>query len=549
MQYRDICRIVGFYLLIFTACLFVPLALSLYYQWLDDPNFHPQPYSTIDFIYTICLSAGLACGLIYIGKGTSGNIYRKEGLAAVAIIWLLTPAISALPWLTSDTLDNFWQAYFEMVSGFTTTGSTILHAKKFDAAGVEIPIENIIEGVRDTKYIFYGSIKPLRDPATGEIIKEGIEAVERTLLFWRSFTQFLGGGGIVVLFVAILPFLGVGGKMLFQSEVSGPNKGGVKPRIKETAVQLWKIYIALTIAQIIMHLVTEPLMPFFDATTLAFSTLSTGGFSVRNISVAAYQSPITEWVIILFMIIGSINFTLYYHIVHGKLFKIYEIEFFLFLILIAVLSAVVSWQIVGSEVLSLNGTFKGFFSIWESIRYGSFQLVSAMSSTGFSSTNYDIWPYTAQALMWIAMFFGGMSGSTAGGMKTIRLYMLFRIAQYKVEQIFRPENVRIFQIGTWEVDSSRAVTVLTFFLLVASSAAFGTLVYIFDGVDLETATSLVACMVNNTGLSFRMAGPQYSCAFLSDIGLFISSILMILGRLEYYSLLALFVPAFWRRDT
>lgn len=549
MLYRDICRIVGFYLLIFTACLFIPLTLSLYYQWLDDPIFHPQPYSTIDFFYTILLSAGLAGLLIYIGRGTSGNIYRKEGLAAVAIIWLITPAISALPWLTSDTLDNFWQAYFEMVSGFTTTGSTILHAKKFDAAGVEIPIEKIIEGVRDTKYIFYGSVKPLRNPATGEIIKEGIEAVERSLLFWRSFTQFLGGGGIVVLFVAILPLLGVGGKMLFQSEVSGPNKGSVKPRIKETAVQLWKIYIVLNIAQIIILMVTEPLMPFFDAVTIAFSTLSTGGFSIRNISLAAYHSPSTEWVVILFMILGSINFTLYYHIVQGKLFKIYEIEFFLFLFLITLLAIITSWQIVGSQILTLDGSFEGFFSIWESIRYGSFQLVSAMSSTGFSVIDFDIWPYTAQSLMWIAMFFGGMSGSTAGGMKTIRLYMLFRIAQYKVEQMFRPENVRLFQIGTWEVDSSRAVTVLTFFLLVASSAVFGTLVYIFDGIDLETATSLVACMVNNTGLSFRMAGPQFSCAFLSDIGLLISSILMILGRLEYYSLLVLFVPAFWRRDT
>lgn len=549
MLYRAICRIVGFYFLIFTACLFVPLALSIYYQLLNDPVFHPQPYTTIDFFYTIGLSASLAGLFIYLGRNAAGSIYRKEGLAAVVIIWLITPAISALPWLTSHTLDNFWQAYFEMVSGFTTTGSTILHAKNFDASGYEIPIEHVIEGVRDTTYIFNGTVNPIRNPLTGEIVKEGIEAVERTLLFWRSFTQFLGGGGIVVLFVAILPLLGVGGKMLFQSEVSGPNKGSVTPRIKETAVQLWKIYIFLTIAQIVIQFAANPSLPFFDSLTIAFSTLSTGGFSIRNLSIASYQSPITEWVIILFMIIGSINFTLYYYVAQGKLFKIYEIEFFLFLFLIFALSGMVVWQIIGSEVLKLGGIHEGVFSFFEAFRYGTFQLVSAMSSTGFVTIDYDKWPYAAQALLWVAMFFGGMSGSTAGGIKTIRLYMLFRIAQYKVEQLFRPENVRIFHVGKWEVDSGRAITVLTFFLIVSAAAVLGTIIYIYDGIDLETSTSLVACMLNNTGLSFRMAGPQFSCAFLSDLGLILSSLLMILGRLEYYSLLAVFVPAFWRKDT
>ncbi|KAF3363034.1 Trk system potassium uptake protein TrkG [Chlamydiales bacterium STE3] len=549
MLYKSISRIVGFYLLIFAVVLLIPFCLALYYQLLNDPVSHPQHYTADDFFYTLLIALSLGGVCVYIGRNASGNIYRKEGLAAVVLIWLLTPAISAIPFLTSGTLDSFWQAYFEMASGYTTTGSTILHAKKFNAQGEEIPIERIIEGVRDTKYLFYGTVSPVRDPTTGEVVKEGIEAVERTLLFWRSFTQWLGGGGIVVLFVAILPLLGVGGKVLFQSEVSGPSKGSITPRIKETALQLWQIYIFLTLAQIFMLAVMEPTLPLFDNVTIAFSTISTGGFSVRNTSLAAYQSVAVEWVVLFFMIVGSVNFTLYYYIVRGKLFKLYETEFVLFIFLMGFLAIFVSWLIIDSQMVMLTGIMDGVFSLGPSLRYGVFQLVSAMSSTGFSTIDYDVWPFTAQSLLWIAMFFGGMSGSTAGGIKTIRLYMLFRIAQYKVESLFRPENVRLFQIGNWEVDSSRAATVLTFFLVIAAASVFGTLVYIFDGVDMETSIGLVACMVNNTGLSFRMAGPQFSCAFLSDFDLFISSFLMILGRLEYYSLLAVLVPAFWRKDS
>ncbi|MGK5594370.1 MAG: TrkH family potassium uptake protein [Parachlamydiaceae bacterium] len=549
MLYASISRIVGFYFLIFSAVLLLPLGLSLYYQWLDDPVFHPHPYVTIDFFYTILISLSLSAILIYHGRNAIGTLFRKEGVAAVVLIWLLTPAVSSVPFLTSGTLDSFPQAYFEMASGFTTTGSTILDAKKYNEEGLEVPIEKTIVGVRDTKYLFYGTVAPIRDLTTGEVIFEGIEAVERTLLFWRSMTQWLGGGGIVVLFVAILPILGVGGKVLFQSEVSGPSKGTVTPRIKETAVQLWNIYLSLTIAEIFLLIVTNDNMPLFDAVTIAFATLSTGGFSIKNMSIASYQNITTEMVILLFMLLGSINFTLYYFVLRGKFFKLYETEFIIFICLTIFITLFSSYLIIGSQKINLSGDMDGLYSSIQSFRYGIFQLISAMSTTGFVTTNFDIWPYTAQAMMWIAMFFGGMSGSTAGGLKSIRLFMLFRIAQYRIESLFRPENVRLFQVGNWEVDSSRAATVLTFFLVAAAASVFGTIFYIFDGVDMETSIGLVACMVNNTGMSFRMAGPLSSCAFLTDRGLFISAFLMILGRLEFYSLLALLVPAFWRKDS
>jgi len=548
MLYRDICRIVGFYLLLLAAFLLIPLGLSLYYQFFTDPLQHPQPYTTLDFLYTILATLALSGLLIFLGRNSEGSMYRKEGLAAVVLIWLLTPALSGLPFLTSGTLHNFWQAYFEMASGYTTTGSTVLMAKKYDPAGQEIPLTKTIVGVENVQYHFYGTVKPLRDPQNGAIVKEGVEAVEKTLLFWRSLTQWIGGGGIVVLFVAILPLLGVGGKLLFQAEVTGPSKGALTPRVKETAIRLWKIYLFLSLLEVAALLLFNHKLPLFDAVTLTFSTLSTGGFSIKNESVAAYHSPAMEWVIIVFMIAGSVNFSLYYHAGKGKFFKLYETEFLLFAILLIILCAGAVYAIMGRPQIGLNGLSQGIFTAQEAFRYGVFQMVSAMTSTGFVTTNYDFWPYAAQALLWMAMFFGGMSGSTAGGIKTIRLFILFRVAQYKVESLFHPENLRIFRIEKWEVDPSMAITVLCFFLIVASVSALGTLLYIFDGIDLETALGLVACMVNNTGFSFRMAGPQYSCAFLSDFSLIVSALLMIMGRLEFYAILAVLVPAFWKKN-
>lgn len=550
MSYRDISRIVGFYLLLLSGALTIPFGLSLYYQLQADPISHPQPYVTIDFLYAILLSLILSGLMIFWGRKSAGSIYRKEGLAAVVFIWLLTPAISALPFLTSGTLESFWHGYFEMASGYTTTGSTILVPKKYDpSTGQEIPIKLEAAGVIDVGYTFYGTVAPVRDPATGAILKEGIEAVERSLLFWRSFTQWLGGGGIVVLFVAILPLFGVGGKLLFQTEVTGPNKGAVTPRIKETALHLWKIYLLLTGLEIAAFYIFNRDLPFFDKITITLANISTGGFSVRNESIAAYHDISIEWIIITFMLLGSINFSLYYHAAKGKFYRLYETEFLLFMGIVFVLSFMVSWQIFGAEKISPSGVSQGTFNLSEAIRYGFFQTVSSLTSTGFFSTQYNFWPYAAQALLLLSMFFGGMSGSTAGGIKTLRLYMLFRIAQYKIESIFRPENVRLFKVESWEVTSAAAITVLCFFLIVASSAALGTLIYIFDGIDLETSLSLVTCMLNNTGLSFRIAGSEYSCAFLSKFSLILSSLMMILGRLEYYALLAFLVPAFWRRDS
>lgn len=552
MLYRDICRIVGFFTIGFSLALIVPLLVGLYFQFIADPSLHPQPHANGAFLESIAIGLLVGFILLFIGRDASGHLFRREGLAAVVIIWFLAPVIAAMPFFLSHTLKDPSQAYFECTSGLTTTGSTVLHAKKYDpVTGEEIPYQITWLGVRDTTYTFYGTVPPIKDPVTGAVLHEGIEAVTKSLLFWRSFMEFLGGLGIIVLFVAILPALGVGGKVLFQAEATGPIKDTWTPRIKEMAMQLWKIYTGLMIIQVILLMATNGEMGWFDAVTIGFSTLSTGGYSVRNASIASYQSATTEWIVIVFMIFGSINFTLYYYAIKGKFFRVYDKELLIYFAIMIVACILIIWNLQGTEKTPLVGEHDpGSLLTWgEATRYGVFQLVSAQSTSGFVTIDFDAWPYIVQVILIIAMYFGGMSGSTASGIKIIRLYMLFKIVQYKVETLFRPQTVRSFRLGDRSIDASSTTTALCFFVTIAAISIMGIFLYVLNGVDIETAVSLVASMVNNSGLTFRMAGPTQSCAFLTDFGTMLSSVLMILGRLEFFAILALLVPAFWKQTS
>ena len=339
--------------------------------------------------------------------------------------------------------------------------------------------------------------------------------------------------------------MGVGGKVLFQAEVPGPVKEAITPRVKETASLLWKLYLGFTLAEVVLLMWTNTEMELFDAVTITLSNLSTGGFSTRNASIGAFDSPATEWVIILFMLIGSINFALYFYCLRGKFYRLYEPEFILYLTLLLIFSSIVTWNLVGTEKLLLAGG-EGEFTWAESFRYGFFHLISAQTSTGFVTSDFDKWPYVNQAMLLTVMYLGSMSGSTGGGIKIVRHYMLFRIAQDKVESIFRPERVRRFRIGGKMVDSNTAITVLTFFLIVAFLAVLGTLLLALNGVDLETSLTVTTCMLNNIGLAFRMAGPTESFAFLPVFAKILSCFWMVLGRLEFYAVLVILIPAFWR---
>ena len=546
MLYKEINKVLGIYLLYLAAGLIIPLGVSAYYQFIEEPLFHPQPHATIYFFYTILICYAISGFFLWMGRHATGNLYRREGLAVVVFIWFLTGIIGGLPFYLSGTFEYFIDAYFETISGLTTTGASVMHPKMYHAVtGAEIPIKKTIGDFYNITYSFYGTIKPVVDPNSGEVLFSGIEAVSKGLLFWRSFMQWVGGMGIVVLFVAILPALGVGGKTLFQAEVPGPTKESITPRIKETASMLWRIYFGFSLIEVGLLRYTNPQMSLFDAVTTTFSTISTGGFCVYNTSIEHYQSAATEWVIMLFMLLGSINFSLYFQCIRGKFYRLVDLELIVYLILLGSACIFISFHLFNTPIYPIEDITGGVFSFFESIRYGCFQTISLMTSTGFTTTNYDQWPYVNQILLLLLMFIGSMSGSTGGGIKIIRHCMLFKIGQRNVESMFRPETVKNISIGKHQVTTTNAITVLCFFLIIIAFSALGTFFLALDGVDLDTALSINACMLNNIGAAFRMANPSESFAFLSTFGKLICSLWMIMGRLEFFAVLIIFFPAFW----
>lgn len=545
MLYREIFRILGNYLLYLALILCLPLGVALYYEYISLTPEYDQLHCSLQFLETIFITVILAFIFRFIGRNASHQIFRREGIVIAVGIWLITSCIAATPYYLTKTLDRPVDAFFEAMSGLTTTGASLLTPKAYNDAGQEIPITITNEHVPNKVYTYYGTITPVKD-ADGKILASGMQAVSKAVLFWRSFTQWIGGMGIVVLFLTVLPALGVGGKILFQAEVPGPVKETITPRLRDTASLLWKIYFGVTLLQIILLLWTNQQMPIFDSVCIAFSTLSTGGFTVVDNSIASYHNAATDWVIIAFMIIGSINFSLYFHIIRGKFYRIYSPDFFLFITSVIVGSVLVSAYVIGIKTYSLGGNVAETYDLSTAIRQGAFQSISAQTSTGFSTANYDLWPFPSQMFMLLLMFFGGMSGATCGGIKTTRFYILYKILVHRIEAIFRPDTVRKLKIGSSEIDPSKANTVMAFFCIALFSVLVGTVSYIMNGIDPETSLGLVACMLNNIGMAFRAAGPANAFNFMSDFSKLMSSFWMLLGRLEFFAILLLFIPSFWK---
>lgn len=538
MVLSQIYQILSKYLLYLSFALLIPLGVAAYYQFLAI-DFHPQPHSTLAFFLTFAISLLFSFILRRLGGKEPGQLLRRESILLVVLIWIVTAFISSLPFTFSRTL-NPLDSYFESMSGLTTTGATVICPKAYNATtGEEMPIYVTNPHVPDTTYVYYGTVAPVRDPETNLILHSGIEAVGKALLFWRSFLQWIGGMGIVVIFLTVLPALGVGGKVLYQMEVTGPVKDGITPRVKETSSQLWKLYLFLTLLEIVLLILVNREMPLFDAICLSLSNISTGGFSVRNGNISSYNSTATEWIVMLFMILGSINFALYFHAIRLKFSKINVPDFFLFLFTALIGCLVVSFFLIGQ-------TEAGIHSFGQAFKEGSFQAISAQTSTGFVIANYDYWPFASQMFMLFLMFIGGMSGSTAGGMKTSRFYILYKIILHRLESIYRPDTVRCLKIGQSEIDDKNAQTVLTFFCIAAFFTVVGTAFLIIDHVDPETSLGLAASLLNNVGLGFRAAGPENSLAFLSPISKILAIFWMLLGRLEFYVMLILFLPSFWK---
>ncbi len=533
MFFANIFRILGKYLFYFALVLCFPLGVAIYYEFMVPPEMHPQPHGTMAFLGSLLFCTFLALFFHLLGRKADRHLYRRESLALVVLIWIVSTLVSAAPFYLSGSLQKPLDACFEAVAGLTTTGCSLLSAKQFDPQGNEIPIK--IERGKDPHktYFYYGTIDPIYDFHSQKVLT-GLNALGRAVLLWRSFLQWIGGMGIVVLFLTLLPALGVGGKLLYQMEITGPVKESVAPRIKEAASLLWKLYFGLSFVELLLLMWTNDKLSLFEAVTITFSNISTGGFSIYGSSLEYYKSLATQWIVIIFMILGSINFSLYFHILKFRFYRIYVPDLFLFL----------AFLLLGSLAVSLP--LLQIFSIKEAFHYGIFQAISAQTSTGYVIDNYDKWPFISQMFLLLLMYVGGMAGSTSGGIKTNRFYILYKIISHRLEILFRPESVRKLYIGETEVDMKTGSLVLIFFFLVTFFTVFGSTCYILDGIDPETSLGLTACMLNNTGIAFRAASPFGSFNFLSPFSKLLSLFWMLLGRLEYFSVLVIFFRSFWR---
>jgi trk system potassium uptake protein TrkH len=473
-------RTLGALLLFLAAALLVPLACALFY---GDGTAGAFLLSA-----AICAACGGGC---YRSFHSKGDLSVREGFAIVTFGWLAFALFGALPYVISGGIPAYVDAFFEAMSGFTTTGSTIL---------------------------------------------TDIEALPPSLLFWRSFTQWLGGMGIIVLSLAILPMLGVGGMQLFKAEVPGPTADRLTPRIQDTAKLLWGVYLLLSIIE--LGLLMAGNMNFFDAINHTFTTMATGGFSTRNASVAAYHSAYIDGVITLFMFLAGVNFTLHYLALRGRPLDFWRNEEFRFYL----------WLTLGATVLltlfNLAGPYAG---IGDSLRYSAFQVVSIMTTTGYATADYERWHVFCQYLLVACMFVGGCAGSTGGGMKVARVLLLFKHAHVQLFRLIHPRAVRLVKLGERPVDKEVMQSILGFFALYMGIFVSASLVMAALGMDLVSAGSAVVTALGNVGPGLGTVGPVQHFAYVPTVGKLVLALCMLLGRLELFTVLVLFIPSFWRK--
>ena len=458
--------------------------------------------------------------LLLIGRGSgaqqgTGGLARREALLFVSAAWILGAAFAAVPYLlwarmaadASHPFRSIVNCYFEGMSGLSTTGATVL---------------------------------------------TDIASLPEPLLLWRALTQWLGGLGIIVLFVAVLPSLGVGAKKLFRAEVAGPEPEGVRPHIGEAARLLWTIYVVLTLVQIVAFRLAG--MPFFEATCHSLTTLASGGFSTHSSSIGAYESRWIPLITILFMVLASTNFGLFYAAVRGRLRVIWQDpEFRCYLFLLAAGSAVIVCSLLGagSDITTTAGAMQPA-TIPNTLTHGVFTAVSIQTNTGFTTADYDTWPFAAKAVIVMMMFIGGCAGSTGGGIKVIRIWLALRIMLSELERAFRPNVVRPLRIGQTAIDSEQRLGTIAYVLgIVVIFAAGAGLLMVFESgnaeCDFTTAATASLASLCTVGPGLAHVGASENYAWFSDTSKLLLCFLMVIGRLEVFAILAVLSPRFWMK--
>lgn len=444
-----------------------------------------------DFIYSGVLCFMFGSILVWFTRNAPKNIGKREGYLIVTLGWMVLVFSGAIPLYFSDRFTGFTDAFFETMAGYTTTGASIL---------------------------------------------TDIEAMPPSILLWRSITHWIGGMGIIVLTLAILPLLGIGGMQLFMAESPGVTADKLHPRIKETAKRLWAIYVMLTGVQ--TYLLMFGGMGFFDAINHAMSTLSTGGFSTKNASIAYYDSAYIQWVIILFMFLAGINFSLTYFAMKGRLRKVWENEEFRFYLFLSLLVSV---------FVSLVVFAQGNITLEKAFRDGFFQVITILTTTGFATADYTSWtPFLTMTFFWL-MFMGASAGSTSGGVKLVRHTIILKNSWFELKRLIHPSAVIPVKLNNRAVSTEIVFNVMSFFLIYLIVFIFGGVVMTFLGLDFESALgSSIACL-GNIGPGLGSVGPMSNYAHISDVGKWFLGFLMLLGRLELFTVLILFSPHFWRR--
>lgn len=483
MNLRQVISVIGALFIALGVVMVVPLVISLF----DGANAHEA------FLISSLLAIGLGLILqIFRKPGEVDELRAREGFAIVTIGWVTLPLIGALPFFLSGAIPNLTDAYFESVSGFTTTGASIL---------------------------------------------ADVESLPLGVLFWRSFTHWLGGMGIIVLYLAILPMMGAGGIQLFKAEVAGPSKDKLTPRVVTTARLLWGIYVFLTVVEIL--LLSLGGMPLFDAICHSFGTIATGGFSTKNASIAFYQSAYIESVVTIFMLLAGVNFALHYAALKGDVLQYLrnaEFRYYIstFLIALTLLIIVNAPKEYGGDFLS-------------ALRFGAFNLASIMTCTGFATTDFALWNPLAQLVLFFLMFPGGCAGSTAGGIKNIRIYILLKSVINAIRRLIYPKAILPIRVDRQVIDPEVLTGIGGFLLLYLMTFLGGSMILCATGLDLVAALSGTASCLAGIGPGLSSVGPMGNYAHLTDVAKWVLMGCMVLGRLEILTVFVLFTPTFWKK--
>ncbi len=481
MNFRISLKFLGIIYIIVGISMLLPIGFGIVFK-------ETAAYSLVAAM-AVSITAGLAL-LIPFYK-TTEEVFRKEGYFIVTFAWAGAALLGCLPFIFAGSLPNPVDAYFEAISGFTTTGSTVI---------------------------------------------TDLTQIPRCILLWRSQAQWLGGMGIIVLVVALFSFFGTGGKSMFHSEAPGVYRTGIRPRIQDTAQKLWLIYVAITIVETFLLMAGG--LSFYEALLHSFSTMATGGFSSHNESIAFFNSAYVDWVIIVFMFLAGTNFGLYYYMLITRKVDIFAKDF--------------EWKFYAAAMLICTALitvalyFVKYYDSLETIRHAAFQVVSITTTTGFCTQDFDQWPQFVRLLLIVLMFAGGCTGSTGGGMKMFRVIVVYKYLSQQIYKMFHPTAILSLRVGDHTVEKGIRDQVLGFFGLAIMLFTGITLFVTCFGIDIETSFSATAATLWNIGPGLNRVGAVQNFAWLPVPVKVMLSFAMLAGRLELYTVLVLFSPRFWR---